>query len=218
MSDKKKKKEFVILFQGDSVTDAGRNLAKEFNQDLGLGYPYLISARLRCDHPEKNYRILNRGISGNRSVDLYARWKIDALNLKPDLISILIGVNDVWHELSRHSGVELDRFEKVYRLLLEETFIRLPGARILLCEPFILHGAATDADFAGFSAVEEYASVVARLAGEYKLGFVPLQRAFSSAAEKCGAETLLADGVHPTVQGSVLLAREWLRAFDAYLR
>lgn len=206
-----------ILFFGDSITDAGRDRSDASNGRFGAGYVAQVAGRL-FERSYTDYEVINRGISGNRIVDLYARAKEDLWNLEPDVVSILIGVNDVWHELSRRSGVELDRFEKVYRLLLEETFIRLPGARILLCEPFILHGAATDADFAGFSAVEEYASVVARLAGEYKLGFVPLQRAFSSAAEKCGAETLLADGVHPTVQGSVLLAREWLRAFDAYLR
>ena len=92
----------VILFQGDSVTDCGRSRENVFNGGLGSGYPTLIGARILADHLGEGYQIYNRGISGNRVVDLYARWKCDAIVLRPDIISILIGVNDTWHEYSHH--------------------------------------------------------------------------------------------------------------------
>ena len=110
----------TILFQGDSITDASRFKEIENDGDVfiprafGSGYANAVAARLLLAHPEKNLRMVNRGISGHRVVDLYARWKIDALNLKPDIISILIGVNDVWHEFSRQNGVEPERFEQIY--------------------------------------------------------------------------------------------------------
>lgn len=210
MSDKKKKKEFVILFQGDSVTDAGRNLAKEFNQDLGLGYPYLISARLRCDHPEKNYRILNRGISGNRSVDLYARWKIDALNLKPDLISILIGINDTWHEFGSGNGVELPRYEQFLRMLIEWTKQALPKTGIVLIEPFVLKFGAVSKEW--LPEMKARGKIVRKLAEEYGLLFIPMQSVFDHALKRAPGEFWLKDGVHPTAEGFQLMADTWIQA------
>ena len=98
----------VIVFQGDSITDAGAG--KDYanlkaNEALGQGYPFLTMAALRLSEPEQDWQVYNRGISGNRIVDLYARWKRDALNLKPDILSILIGVNDTWHEYPGKNGV-----------------------------------------------------------------------------------------------------------------
>ncbi|MBR4942505.1 MAG: hypothetical protein IKZ28_00600, partial [Clostridia bacterium] len=111
-----------ILFYGDSITDAGRN-REEWGTEASFGcgyvkYAYPELQKLGCE-------VINRGISGNRVVDLYARIKVDCWNFKPDLISILIGVNDVWHELYGENGVEIDRFEKVYRMLIEDTLKKL---------------------------------------------------------------------------------------------
>ena len=130
----------TILFQGDSITDCGRNVpgAAGYNSHgLGPGYPLLIASRLYCDAPERDWNIINRGISGNRVVDLYARWKIDALNLRPDLISILIGVNDTWHEFNSANGVEVPRYERIYREILQWTRQELPNVRFALMDPFV---------------------------------------------------------------------------------
>ena len=87
----------TLLFQGDSVTDCDRQSCGRETDGWGLGYPRLIGAFLTGNRPSEDWRIINRGLSGHRVVDLYARWKVDALNLKPDIISILVGVNDTWH-------------------------------------------------------------------------------------------------------------------------
>jgi len=136
------KKQLRVLFQGDSITDAGRGRGEQeiANSSLGLGfgYPLLTSARLRVMYPDADIQCLNRGISGNRVVDLYARWKMDCLNLNPDILSILIGVNDTWHEFGNRNGVEVPRYEMVYRMLLQWTKDVLPETKIILIEPFVL--------------------------------------------------------------------------------
>ena len=130
----------TILFQGDSITDAGRSREPDLppNTGLGSGYPLFVAGALLNELPGRGLRFLNRGVSGNRVVDLYARWKIDALNLEPDIISILIGVNDTWHEFGSRNGVEVPRYETVYRLLLSWTREVLPAVKLVLCEPFVL--------------------------------------------------------------------------------
>ena len=137
-----------ILFYGDSITDAGRTRDLDVpNKGLGGGYVSYIANQL-FEKSLTDYDIYNTGISGNRIVDLYARIKIDCWNIKPDLLSILIGINDIWHEVKRHNGVEIDRFEKVYRMLLEDTKKALPETKIMLLEPFVLKGSATEEEYA----------------------------------------------------------------------
>lgn len=207
-----------ILFFGDSITDMGRdrNQGTAHPYAYGSGYPMFVAGSLYGENPQK-YEIINRGISGNRVVDLYARVKADVWNLQPDVLSILIGVNDVWHEVSRRDGVELDRYEKIYRLLIEDTKKRLPGLKIVLCEPFVLEGSATVEEntdkFQRFCAVYKYAETVGKLAEEYGLYFLPLQSKFDEAAKKFGAEHYLFDGVHPMVAGAKLIADEWVKLF-----
>ena len=131
----------TILFQGDSITDCGRAACGGAGFDskgLGPGYPGMIAARLACDRPGVEWDFINRGISGNRVVDLYARWKIDTLHLEPDLLSILIGVNDSLHEGARGNGVEPERYERFYRELLSWTRRELPSCRFVLVEPFLI--------------------------------------------------------------------------------
>ena len=202
-----------ILFYGDSITDANRNRDGDFRQpNYGFGYVRSIAGALLAENPLK-YEIYNRGISGNRVVDLYARIKADCWNIEPDVLSILIGVNDVWHELCGKNGVEIARFEKIYRLLLEDTKAALPNVKIVLMEPFILEGSATRERYEDFLAVKDYAQVVKKLADEYNAVFVPLQKVLDEAAKKHGAEAYLADGVHPGVAGSHVIADEWLKTF-----
>ncbi|MBR2623232.1 MAG: SGNH/GDSL hydrolase family protein [Clostridia bacterium] len=202
-----------VLFYGDSITDAGRDFAVPYGEaSYGYGYVKYAAAGLKKRGLTEE-EIVNRGISGNRIVDLYARIKVDCWNHNPDLLSILIGVNDVWHEIDGNNGVELDRFEKMYRILIEDTKKVLPNLKILLCEPFILDGIATTPNMDQFKAVYDYAKVVKKLAEEYGLYYLPLQETLKKAAVGKEAE-YLNDGVHPAEAGAKLIANEWLKAFD----
>ena len=203
-----------VLFYGDSITDAGReNQVGAPNVRLGYGYVTCAAAKL-LERDPVGYEIYNRGISGNRIVDIYARIKKDCWNLEPDVISILIGINDIWHEASHKNGVELDRFETVYRMLLEDTKKVLPNVKLIICEPFMLEGSATAEKMEYFSKVGDYAAVAKKLSDEFEAVFVPLQEMFDVNGAKYGNATLLADGVHPTLAGAALLANEWIKAFD----
>ena len=202
-----------VLFYGDSITDAGRNYEVLHGEEsYGHGYVKYAAAGLK-QRGLAEEDIINKGISGNRIVDLYARIKADCWNHQPDLISILIGVNDVWHEIERNNGVELDRFEKMYRILIEDTKKVLPNVKMLLCEPFVLKGTATAEKFDRFEDVYKYAKVVKQLAKEYGLYFLPLQETLSKTAAGKEAE-YLTDGVHPAEAGAKLIAVEWLKAFE----
>ena len=206
-----------ILFQGDSITDALRSREHDFF--LGNGYPTLVSARLGFEEPGK-YTFLNRGVSGNRVVDLYARIKIDLINLKPDVLSILIGVNDVWHEEKIKNGVDAAKFERIYDLLLDEVQEALPGVRLIILEPFVLPGSATENTPEHPTRWEYFrdetplrAAAAKRVAERHGATFVPLQHLFDEACKLAEPAYWLRDGVHPTAMGHELIAREWLKAF-----
>ncbi len=173
----------VILFQGDSITDTQRNrdIAQPNNgQALGTGYVNHLASTLLHRHPTSNLQIYNRGISGNRVVDLYARWRIDAINLRPTLISILIGVNDTWHHFGSNNGVEVDRYAQVYRMLLEYTRQQLPATQLILCEPFVLPcGVVQPAWQEEMTARQQ---VVRTLATDFGATFVPFQSQFDQVA------------------------------------
>ena len=203
-----------IVFFGDSITDAGHNPTHYMpNFRYGYGYVYLLKAALSKKNPTK-YQVVNTGISGNRIVDLLARIKRDVWNENPDVISILVGVNDVWHEIQNNNGVEIDRFEKYYRDIIEESKKRLPNCKLIMLEPFVLNGDATEGKFEEFIKVKEYAKVVKKLANEYGIAFVELQDEFDRLAEICGAKTLLWDGVHPDVYGATVIADKWMEVFN----
>lgn len=202
-----KRKRMRYLFQGDSITDAGRG-NYENPGDMGCGYPRLLEAELTFE--DRAAEVLNCGISGNRVVDLLARWKKDCLNLKPDVVTILIGVNDVWHEFGGHNGVRAELFGKVYRLLLEETFRALPQVKVILMGAYVIHGPATDGDWDVFdSEVKARRDITRKLAEEFGLGYVDLQEAFDRACGDAPAAHWSGDGVHPTAAGHMLIARTW---------
>ncbi|MHB9139828.1 MAG: SGNH/GDSL hydrolase family protein [Victivallaceae bacterium] len=201
----------VILFQGDSITDCGRGRDKiEANNGLGTGYPYLVAAKLLCDRAEEKLNFYNLGISGNRIVDLYARWKSDALNLNPDVVSILIGVNDTWHEFGNKNGVEVPRYEQFYRMLLEWTVKARPNVKLVLCEPFVFVCGAVTAEW--LPEINQRREVVRKLAKEFSAIFIPYQELFDNALKQAPAEYWLRDGVHPTLAGHQLIAEAWLKA------
>ena len=202
----------TILFQGDSITDATRNreTPNGYGADMGTGYVALTAGKLLAANLDRNFRCINRGVSGNRVVDLYARWKIDALNLNPDVISILIGVNDTWHEMSRKNGVEVKRYEEIYRMLLRWTKEELPAVKLVLCEPFCLESDIVNSRW--LYEVNQRSEVVQKLAAEFDATFVPLQEALEQAAAKAKNNLkILRDGVHPTLAGAQIISDQWLK-------
>ncbi|MGN1059052.1 MAG: SGNH/GDSL hydrolase family protein [Clostridia bacterium] len=201
----------TILFQGDSITDVCRS--REHDRLMGSGYATMVAGEIGLQHPNE-FQFYNRGISGNRVVDLYARWKIDCLNLKPDYLSILIGVNDVWHEVHSQNGVEADRFEKIYDMLLTETKAALPDCKIMLLEPYVMRHLATEENWDYFKTEVALRGKIAKeLADRHQLVFVPLQAAFDDALTKAPVDYWTPDGVHPTVVGHALIAHQWMDAF-----
>lgn len=200
-----------ILFQGDSITDAGR--ARDFDPDKGEGYPTLVSAELGFENPGE-YEFINRGIGGNRITDLLARIKSDTINLKPDVLSILIGINDVWHEFDACNGVDADLYETVYSIIIEQIKKNLPNIKIMILEPFVLCDTATEENWTAFrSETEKRAAAAKRIAEKYGLKFIPLMKKFDEAAASHPDQTWLRDGVHPSSAGHELIKREWLKAF-----
>ena len=202
-----------ILFQGDSITDSGR--ARNKDSDLGTGYPMLIKASLGMDHPQK-YEFFNRGVGGDRIPDLYARMKADILHLKPDVLSILIGVNDVWHELAPiPNGVDANKFFMIYSLLIEEIKMVLPQIKIMILEPFALPGSGTNEQWEYFiEEIQKRAAMSKKVAETYGLMYVELQAGLNALTEKAPASEWLADGVHPTPMGHEYIKRQWCRAFE----
>lgn len=209
-----------ILFQGDSITDAARTTLG--GESLGCGYPLFVAGKILAEYPQKNFTVINRGISGNRVVDLYQRWKVHGLNLEPDVISILIGINETWHEFNNNNGVELDRYEMIYRELLKWTLKVRPDVRLILCEPFMFSDSQAGE---GYKAGENWAAadawredvdarriIVRKLAKEFDTAFVPFQEVLDDALKSAPPAYWLRDGVHPTTAGHVLMAEAWLKA------
>lgn len=206
-----------IVFLGDSITDMNKYREPDLDDTYkyGAGYPYVLASKFYSENPHK-YEIVNCGISGNRIVDLYARIKRDVWNLKPDVLSILVGTNDVWHEIDFQNGVELERYENIYRTIILETKKVLPNIKIILCEPFFLRGCNTNLHYEEFKNIYKYAEIVEKLAKEFSLPFVSLQKKFTEMGEKFGDAYYLFDGVHPTLAGSKLIADEWLKVCEKY--
>ncbi len=210
-----------ILFQGDSITDCGRS--REVLTDVGNGYPYLVRAHYGLEKPGQ-FEIMNRGISGNRSVDVYARIKADIINLKPDYLSILMGVNDVWHELAIGNGVDTPKFEKIYTMLIEEVLEALPNIKLMILEPYAMPGVATEGTledgrdkYTVFRKdTEDKAAACRRVAEKFHIPFVPLQAKLDEMQKAYGTESVSGDGVHPNVTGHLLIARAWMEAFEKY--
>ena len=207
-----------ILFQGDSITDCGRR--REDFYGMGTGYPLLIKASLGKECPEE-YEFVNRGISGNRIVDLYARIKADFINLKPDYASIYIGVNDAWHEIASRNGVDTKKFELIYTMLIDELKAACPDMKLIIIAPFVLEGGATcnTEDIPNrlerFQIdVAEKAAVAKKIAEKYGFPLIELQPAFDEACKKAPAVYWTGDGVHPTPTGHEIIKELWLEAFE----
>ncbi len=206
-----------VLFQGDSITDMGRGRTLDPNHLLGHGYVFLVCAEEAAAFPERAVTFINRGISGNETGQLAERWKADALDLKPDVLSILIGVNDLNHALKGKGRFPMDKYERAYDKLLAAAVAAVPGVKLILGEPFYAVGDATavrweerEAAMAGMRAVVE------RLGAKYRAAVVHYQKMFDAAAERAPAPYWIWDGVHPTFAGHQLMAGEWRRAYSAF--
>ncbi len=205
----------VILFQGDSVTDGGRDrTATDANSAgaLGSGYPLLVASAVLAARPDGGLKFYNRGVSGNKVPDLQERWVHDTLDLKPDVLSILIGVNDFWHKLSHGYTGTVQDYENQYSALLAHTQQALPHVRLIVLEPFVLRCCAVNEQwFPEFTARQAAAARVASRAGAT---FVPLQAVFDERVRTAPPPYWASDGVHPTVAGHAVIAEQWPRAAD----
>jgi len=200
----------LVLFQGDSITDCGR--LREQPGDLGRGYAMIAAARLAAGHPELRVRFLNRGISGNRAIDLVERWKADCIDLKPDWVSILIGINDAWRWMDSGEKTPVERFEASYRRILEATRKEL-GARLVICEPFLL---PVPKDLVRWREdLDPKIQVCRKLAREFGAVYVPFDGLFAAATSRREAEFWASDGVHPSEAGHALMAQAWLEEVGA---
>jgi lysophospholipase L1-like esterase len=200
-----------ILFQGDSITDGNRGRNNDLNHILGHGYQALIASRFGADLPERNLTFMNRGISGDRVSGLLRRWQTDIIDLKPDILSILIGVNDL------NSGVLAERYEEQYDQLLSDTVKALPHVKLVLCEPFGLPvGGKKDTWETYHADLLVRQAIVAKLAEKYHAPVVCFQKMFEDAVRRAPADYWIWDGVHPTYAGHQLMADEWVRTVRAY--
>lgn len=209
-------KGLTVLFQGDSITDAGRDKEKNSansTKGYGLGYVFLAASQLHADNFDDGLQVYNRGISGHKVHQLDARWDDDALNLKPDVLSILIGINDYWHMVNGRYDGTVERYENDYRALLKRTKKNLPNVKLLICEPFAVWGGTAITE-RWEKELPGYQQAAASLAKEFDAGFVPYQKVFNQALKKAPASVWCPDGVHPSPGGAYLMAQAWISEFN----
>ena len=203
----------IILFQGDSITDGGRmkDYEHDLNHQMGHGYAYIVNSTLGAKYPEKNLKFINKGLSGNRIGDLYARGIEDAMTIRPDILSILVGINDCEQLRYYGKGSDAVRFEKIYRILIEDTLQSKPDIKLVLMEPFGLPvGERKDNFQEMYDMLKGYQQATKRIAEDYGAIFVPLQDQFFELSEKYSPDYWSWDGIHPTVCGHGIIADEWM--------
>jgi len=208
--------DLTLLFQGDSITDAGRNKTRENPNDasgLGTGYALNISSQLMSNNPGTQWKCYNRGISGNKVFQLKDRWEEDCIQLQPDVLSILIGVNDFWHKLNGNYDGTVKVYDQDLRQLLDRTKKALPDIKIILGEPFAVKGgsAINEQWYPEFSGYQKAAAQIAR---DYNLAWIPYQTIFDDALKSAPVAYWCPDGVHPSVAGGGLMAKTWLQTFE----
>ena len=207
----------IILFQGDSITDSGRN--KDDNsynnsQALGTGYPMLAGAELLEKHASLNLKVFNKGVSGNKVYQLAERWDADCLNIKPDVLSILIGVNDIWHKLEGKYNGTVEIYRHDYIALLERTKNALPNVKLIICEPFAVPGVKA-VDDKWYPEFYGYQKAARDIADKFEATFIPYQKIYDEAQKQAAGSYWTPDGVHPTLAGAQLMARAWVEAIKA---
>ncbi len=205
-------KETTILFQGDSITDAGRDRGGYYPNDasgMGSGYVFQIVSSLLGQNPGNSWKFYNRGISGNKVYQLSERWEDDCLQLKPDVLSLLIGVNDFWHTLNNYKG-SADTFHNDHVKLLERTKKALPNVVMIIGEPFAVQG-GTAIDDRWFPEFPKYQQAVRTIAQQFNASFIPYQDIFDAAVKEAPASYWCPDGVHPSMAGAYLMKEAWIK-------
>ncbi len=205
----------TILFQGDSITDASRSrkiTEPNESEALGRGYVLFAAGQLLEKFAEKKLKIYNRGVSGNKVFQLRERWDEDCIALKPDILSILIGVNDYWHTLDGGYKGTLKKYENDYRDLLNYTRQKLPNIRFIICEPYTLKGGGAIKPEQWYPMFDEYRKVSKQLAVEFNAVFVPFQAIYDKAINRAPDRYWAPDGIHPGLPGAKLMANGWLKA------
>lgn len=197
---------YRLVFAGDSITDAGRDRADD--RSLGDGYVSLVADELRSR--DDGAVVVNRGIAGNRAVDLERRWADDVLALEPDVLTVYVGVNDTWRRFDSADPTSVEDFAGTYRRMLDTV---PTGTTVLLVEPYLV--IARPEQRSWLSDLDPKRAAVARLAEETGARLIPLHEAMTAAGAAHGPEAIAPDGVHPTPAGSRIIADAWLTAFDA---
>ena len=204
----------TVLFQGDSITDAGRDKQNESPNrawSFGNGYALLAASQLLNTYPEEQLTIYNRGISGNKVFQLADRWDKDCLELKPEVLSILIGVNDYWHKRNGRYDGTVGIYEDDYRALLIRTKEAFPGIKLIICEPFyVLETSAVDETWV--EPMQQYQAAAKKISDEFETIWVPFQKVFNEAVKHAPGIYWAPDGVHPSMAGAELMAQAWLKA------
>lgn len=199
----------IILFQGDSITDGNRGRNEDLNHIHGHGYQYILASEMYADNFDKDIEVVNRGISGNRIIDLLSRWDEDCLTLKPTVLSILVGINDLNYNFHHNPDADSSEYGRIYRTLLDRVLAVNPDIMLIIMEPFF--GFSKDKPFNDYVSanIASYAEEAKRVAEEYNAVFVPLQDVFDEEAKHTDVFKLLWDGVHPTTGGHQLLVKRW---------
>ena len=204
----------IILFQGDSITDAHRkkdDMAPNSQPALGGSYPFFAAGELLYKGAGKNLQIYNRGISGNKVYQLAERWDGDCLSLRPTVLSILVGVNDFWHTLVNGYKGTIETYRDDYKKLLDRTKAALPSVRLIIGEPYAIIGVKA-VDDKWYPAFNEYRAAAREIADIYEAVFVPYQEIYEKAIKSAPGSYWTADGVHPSLAGARLMAEAWMQA------
>jgi lysophospholipase L1-like esterase len=214
-----KDKGLVFLFQGDSITDGNRGRNMDPNHIMGHGYAFSVASRIGADFPGAGFSFFNRGISGNKVPDLQKRWQTDTLDLKPDVLSILIGINDTAASVEKpDEGPGVEEFEKGFRELLQASKAGNPEIVFVLGIPFVYPiGNRKEQWQLWQEGTQSRAEVVRKLSKEFDAVVVDYPSAFAKVIEKPDPSYWIWDGIHPTVFGHEIMAREWINQVSTRL-
>ena len=208
-----------MLFIGDSITDCGRSPAGKYVnvEDMGSGYVMLVIGWLQALYPERNLCFVNKGVSGNTILDLKARWRGDVIDQKPDWLSIMIGINDVWRQFDRphhmvgENYISPERFEETYQELINQVRSDLKG--LIIASPFYLE---PNREEPMRQRMDQYSKIAKNIAEKNDALFINTQQAFDDYLTRAHHMTLSADRVHPNVAGHTIIAREYLKNVESF--
>lgn len=202
---------YTILFQGDSITDGGRSHDMDWNHLMGSGYVYILSSSLWFHYPNKHFHFINRGVGGNKITDLAARWQKDTIDIKSDVLNILVGVNDANSVVDNNKDiVDSIKYEDEYRNLLQQTKEKLPDVKLILCEPFILPFGHTKDNYPQWlDEIKKRQATVLKLSKEFDTMYVNFQSVFNEVLKIAPVDYWIWDGIHPMPAGHQLMAKHW---------